>query len=249
MICFDRHSYFKFGRVDSLSLSPLRLRLSALQDRLFAQRRHQLPGAGGPGGGVCAGLRERLQGAVASALHLRGKNWGAVATSNVKSPHSGLLCDGWRYARNCLFYWFYTFKYKKKHLQVFASLLPSRLPSSPASSRLRVQYPAAPESPSREATWTQAVTSLLASDSSRATLKSELFYFFYFFLGFLCDFHNIKKQKQTDEQTNGNNVTLRTCLTAALLWHLDFARTLQESNCNLTRTPTSIMTRQGKKRT
>lgn len=50
-------------------LSDLRL-----QDRVSAERRHGLQGAGGAGGGVRARLRQRLPSALPEALHLRGTN-------------------------------------------------------------------------------------------------------------------------------------------------------------------------------
>lgn len=98
MICFDR----RLNPVQSAlknCVKPARPLLtlltlfpsdcpSAPQDCVFAQRRHQLPGAGGPGGGVCEGLRERLQGLVAPALHLRGKNCDGIVTFNVKTTNS-----------------------------------------------------------------------------------------------------------------------------------------------------------------
>lgn len=95
MICFDRHlnpvqsslkNCVKSAR-PLLTLFPSDC-LSAPQDCVFAQRRHQLPCTGGPGGGVCEGLRERLQGLVAPALHLRGKNCDAIVTFNVKTTNS-----------------------------------------------------------------------------------------------------------------------------------------------------------------
>lgn len=120
---------------------------------MFAQRRHQLPGAGGPGGGVCEGLRERLQGLVAPALHLRGKNCDGIR--NFQRKNDKFRGPQRRFAtaedaKGIIFIRFTSLNLQNLHL--FPSVPSSRLPSSPASSRLRVQYPAAPESPSREAT-------------------------------------------------------------------------------------------------